>query len=100
MDGLPAQYEGDRLLTTEQAAALLGVSSATLATWRSRRSDGPPYIVLCGRLVRYRFRDLLTWMTRQERINTHGRRRNEEARRKIRHPDDDDAGAELPRSEP
>jgi Helix-turn-helix domain len=75
MDGLPPAFEGDRLLTTEQAAAILRISPATLVTWRSRRSDGPPYIVLCGRLVRYRLRDLLGWMARQERTNTHDPRR-------------------------
>jgi hypothetical protein len=50
------QLPGDALLTTQQAAALLGTSPSVLANWRSRRR-GPSY---CGNkgFIRYR-RDLL-----------------------------------------
>ena len=46
-----------RLLTPAQAAELLGVPEGTLAQWRSQRR-GPAFIKLEGRLVRYRARDL------------------------------------------
>ena len=44
------------LLSTPEAAAKLGVSSATLVDWRVRRK-GPRYTKL-GRLVRYHDQDL------------------------------------------
>ncbi|WP_421880236.1 helix-turn-helix domain-containing protein [Pacificispira sp.] len=40
------------LLKAREAADLLGLSVATLAAWRVRRSDGPPHIKVGG-AVRY-----------------------------------------------
>jgi excisionase family DNA binding protein len=50
----------DALLTTDDAAALLGVPSRTVEDWRLRRM-GPPYVRL-GRHVRYRREDLVAWL--------------------------------------
>ncbi len=41
------------LLTTDQAAALLGLSPSTLNTWRCRKTVEIPGLVRIGRSVRY-----------------------------------------------
>ena len=50
------------LLTDQQTADALAVSTGTLANWRCSRLEGPPFIKL-GRLVRYRKSDLEEWLT-------------------------------------
>lgn len=50
------------LLTPEEAALHLGVSSRTLATWRSTGRHALPYVKV-GARVRYRRQDLDTWLT-------------------------------------
>ncbi|WP_310964142.1 helix-turn-helix domain-containing protein [Nocardioides terrisoli] len=57
-----ADLAGYRLLTSNEAAAILGVPVATLRTWRSRRRGyGPPAVHLGGN-IRYRPQDLLGWI--------------------------------------
>jgi len=53
--GLPAHYPA--LLDTRAAAALLGVSPATLTTWRSVGRYALPFVRV-GRSIRYRVADL------------------------------------------
>ena len=62
-DDQPAKVE--TLLTTEQAAWLLRISRKTLERMRVE-GRGPRFVKL-GRCVRYRQRDLLTWIS----TNTH-----------------------------
>ena len=50
----------DALLTEEEAAAFLGYSKRALQNWH-HRGDGPPYIRISERAVRYRRRDLIDW---------------------------------------
>ncbi len=50
------------VFTPEDAADFLGVSSWTLAQWRSQ-SRGPLYSKLEGRLVRYRRTDLEEYLS-------------------------------------
>ena len=52
-----------RLLTTKEAAKLLGLHYVTLQKWRVR-GCGPPFLRLGGRAVRYRVSDLERWMRR------------------------------------
>lgn len=54
----------NRLLNRQEAAAFLGVKADTLAVWRSTRKYDIP-IVKVGRLVRYRFSDLLDFIERR-----------------------------------
>ncbi|MBJ2243537.1 helix-turn-helix domain-containing protein [Pseudomonas sp. MF6768] len=49
------------LLTTDQVATALGLSSRTLAAWRSSRSNSLPY-VKTGSRVRYRSQDVAAWL--------------------------------------
>jgi predicted DNA-binding transcriptional regulator AlpA len=49
------------LLTETQAAYLLGVRHRTLQGWR-QRGDGPPFVKVSRRAVRYRRRDLLEFV--------------------------------------
>lgn len=53
-----------RLLSVKQASLYTGLSESTLnnARWRG---DGPPYIKL-GRTVRYRAKDLLSYIDTRE----------------------------------
>ena len=57
--------KAETLLTTEQAAWLLRITRKTLE--RMRVEGRGPKFVKIGRCVRYRQRDLLTWIT----TNTH-----------------------------
>jgi len=50
-----------RLLTTDEAAELLGVSAGTLAVWRCVSRYPLPYIKI-GHNVRYDEADLLAWV--------------------------------------
>jgi predicted DNA-binding transcriptional regulator AlpA len=50
-----------KLLTTEEAAAILDVRPQTLAVWRSSKRHGPPYVKI-GHNIRYRMRDLEAWL--------------------------------------
>ena len=50
----------DALLTEVQAADLLRLSIRTLQAWRTKEF-GPAFI-RAGRAVRYRHRDLVTWI--------------------------------------
>lgn len=52
------------VLTTEQAAALLGLAERTLANWRSAEM-GPRYIKV-GTDVLYRVQAIEEWMMEQE----------------------------------
>jgi len=45
------------LLTSDEAALLMGIQPKTLATWRSTQRYNLPYVKL-GRSVRYRLVDL------------------------------------------
>lgn len=54
------------LLTTDQVANALGLSSRTLAAWRSSRSNSLPYIKT-GSRVRYRSQDVVAWLETQLR---------------------------------
>jgi len=49
--------EALQLLNTEQAAALLGVNSIIMETWR-RKGTGPRFVRINSKCVRYRLGDL------------------------------------------
>ncbi|MFC1552196.1 helix-turn-helix domain-containing protein [Candidatus Latescibacterota bacterium] len=49
--------ELSRLLTPDEAAAILGVSPQTLAVWRTTKRY-PLAFVKVGRLIRYRIEDI------------------------------------------
>lgn len=56
------------LLTADQAAAAIDVSSGTLSVWRSTGRYGIPFIKI-GRKVRYRKSDLLAWLESRTRAS-------------------------------
>lgn len=59
---------GERLYTTEEAAALLGISPRTLETAR-QRGGGPRYYRV-GRCVRYAKSDLIAYLAKRLRKST------------------------------
>lgn len=66
--------EEHNLLTTEQAARLLGVHPGTLSNWRLRQ-QGPAFVRV-GSRIRYRLADVESWITH----NHQGVNRSEVAR--------------------
>ncbi|WET39887.1 helix-turn-helix domain-containing protein [Citrobacter enshiensis] len=56
-------------LTDKQAAQVLGVKTSTLAVWRSTGRYNLPYVKV-GRLVRYRIRDLATFLAKRSITHT------------------------------
>lgn len=52
------------LLTTEEAADVLGVSPRTMEGWRVK-DQGPKFLRIGGRLVRYRREDLAAWLKKE-----------------------------------
>ena len=52
------------LWSTEEAAKFLGVSPASLTTWRSTGQHGIPFIKIGGS-VRYLKGDLMKWVEKQ-----------------------------------
>ncbi len=61
----------EHLLTTEQAAACLGTTRRTLEAWRYE-GEGPAFVKLRNRMVRYRPCDLEAFVKKGMRINTGG----------------------------
>ena len=57
--------EGKKLLTTPETARLLGVAVGTLNNWRSRR-EGPQYLKLGGKSVRYAIEDIAEWLKKRK----------------------------------
>lgn len=60
---LPAK-EGEALITSEEAAMLLGIKPQTLAVWRSR-SYGPNYKKISESAVRYSRQEVEQWIEAQ-----------------------------------
>ena len=59
----------DRLITETEAAEFLNFSISTLRNWRVA-GQGPEFIKISQRTVRYRRRDLNAWSERLRRSNT------------------------------
>jgi hypothetical protein len=57
------------LLTEKEAATLLNVTSSCLQAWRYR-GDGPPFIKISARCVRYKWTDLQEWIDGNRRSST------------------------------
>lgn len=55
----------EQLLRCDQVAALLNLTEVTLAEWRRLRK-GPTYVRFGLRCVRYRARDVESWIASQE----------------------------------
>jgi len=53
-----------RLLSRKEAADFLGVKEVTLAVWKSTKRYHLP-VIKVGRLVRYRYSDLLDFIERR-----------------------------------
>ena len=63
--GRPGSVASPRLLTAEDVAQITGLSTETLAQWRSQRR-GIPFLKMSRNVVRYRQGDLDRWL--EERI--------------------------------
>jgi predicted DNA-binding transcriptional regulator AlpA len=57
------------LLREKEVAEFLGLSSATLRNWRTR-GDGPPFVRLSGRAIRYQPAALREWVAQRARRST------------------------------
>jgi hypothetical protein len=67
---MSTEQMSQRLLTPDQAGAYLGgVARQTLAIWRLR-GQGPAYIKLEGRLVRYEQGELDRYIAKNRRTST------------------------------
>ncbi len=51
-----------QLLTTTEAAKLIGTTAANLRVWRSRGIVGPPWVQIGEATVRYRVADIEAWI--------------------------------------
>jgi predicted DNA-binding transcriptional regulator AlpA len=56
-----------RALNTTEAAAMMGISPATLRGWKAQRS-GPPFIQLSPRCVRYDHRDIQQYVNERRTV--------------------------------
>lgn len=59
----------DDLLTTKDVAAWFGASVITLEIWRTK-GEGPPFIKLTPRMVRYQRGGVLNWLAEREYAST------------------------------
>lgn len=62
----------DEAVDTAEASRIVGFPPCTLNTWRSR-GDGPPFIKVGERSVRYQRRTLFAWLAARQRRNTSDR---------------------------
>lgn len=67
MDTVPTP----RLLSPDQAGAILGVSKQRLAVWRVT-GEGPNYLKISRRTVRYSEAELSAWLAQRSRRSTSG----------------------------
>lgn len=67
---IPHNLKSARLLSRTEAAELLGVKVDTLAAWKSTQRYHIP-VVKVGRLVRYRYSDLLDFIDRRTVTSGH-----------------------------
>ncbi|WP_417487728.1 helix-turn-helix transcriptional regulator [Maricaulis sp.] len=57
------------LLDESVAAGFLSISPRTLRNWRTR-GNGPKFVKISARCIRYRMRDLLAWSDKRTRRST------------------------------
>lgn len=67
--GFDPALSPNTLFTTDEAAAYIGISGRTLATWRSTGRHSLRYIKV-GSRVRYRLRDLDEWLASRSQEHT------------------------------
>ncbi len=65
--GSPGFPDFDQLFRQEEAAALLSVSPRCMENWR-HRGEGPKFVRVSGRCIRYRKSDLTLFV--EERLRT------------------------------
>lgn len=61
-------YDDDELLTEKTAAKILGVERRTLSYWRLSK-EGPSFIALGKKTIRYKKSDLLAWLASKHSDN-------------------------------
>lgn len=59
----------DEAVDTAEASRIVGFPVCTLHTWRSR-GEGPPFLKIGPRSVRYQRRTLFHWLAERQRRNT------------------------------
>ncbi|MDR3606243.1 MAG: helix-turn-helix domain-containing protein [Oligoflexia bacterium] len=64
-----SKYDLDALLTEQQAAAFIGFTPRALQSWRCR-GGGPVFVRVSARAIRYRLRDLMSWVEERLRSST------------------------------
>lgn len=60
LSSLPTLHP-EQLLTTEQLAAITGISRQTYEGWRCRKDGGPSFKKLGPQIIRYRWADVCAW---------------------------------------
>lgn len=65
----PHRLEDSLYLTSKQAAAYMGLSPRTVESWRSTE-DGPSFVRISNRSIRYERAHLDEWMQRRVRRST------------------------------
>ncbi len=63
------EHVSEPLWREDEYASYVGVSVRTAQVQR-QRGDGPPYVRLSRRAIRYRKRDVDIWVSEQTRTNT------------------------------
>lgn len=67
---IPSLYgEGDTLLSPQQLAMKLGVTTKTLERWR-QNGEGPAYVRLSAKMIRYRPADVAGFVQARLKTNT------------------------------
>lgn len=64
-----AEIDPNQMLTTQDAARLLGLKAATLSNWREDGSEDLPFSKF-GRSVRYRYMDVVAFADRRRCTST------------------------------
>ncbi len=65
----PKGSDHEQLLTETEAANLLNLTTRALQAWRCR-GEGPKFIRISRRCIRYRREDLLQWIGERECTST------------------------------
>lgn len=71
LDSSAEGFNSSRLLSPTETSVVLGVTQGTLSVWRSTGRYQLPY-VKCGRLVKYKVADILSFLDSRRVVGTDG----------------------------
>ena len=98
---MPFDQDPNRMLSTEEAARLMGLQPCTLSAWREDGSQPDLAFFKIGKAVRYRYGDVIAFLNARRAVSTLAarqlRRLSQSAQPDLSRARQPDAAARLPK---